>query len=125
MFGCVVVGRVYYNFPRFFYNVEFVRPKWSFFYVAATLPLPMFFIYALERLSQFSHSKPIRKRPQRASQVSFYVVVAFEYFNVNLAEATNAAIALLLPLPQPLLLSCLSSCHNYQKLCDVIKCGKA
>lgn len=109
VFGCVVVGRVYYNFPRFFYNVEyFVRPKWSFF--SLSVAAVVFHLRFAASFSQFSHSKPIRKRPWRASQVSFYVI--FLLFNVLTWQKQQMRL-LLLPL---------QSCHNYYKLSDVIKC---
>lgn len=87
VFGCVVVGRVYYNFPRFFITlnfstqVEFFLLCWRRCCCCCCL---CFSSTLCSVFRQFFHSKPIRKR--RASQVSLCVVVVHE------GEATNAAI---------------------------------
>lgn len=53
VFGCVVVGRVYYNFPRFFITLNFSTQVEFFSPLLASLLLLLllFFIYALWRLS--------------------------------------------------------------------------
>lgn len=90
VFGCVVVGRVYYNFPRFFITlnfstqVEFFLLCWRRCCCCCCL---CFSSTLCSVFRQFFHSKPIRKR--RASQVSLCVVVVAV---VHEGEATNAAI---------------------------------
>lgn len=90
VFGCVVVGRVYYNFPRFFITlnfstqVEFFLLCWRRCCCCCCL---CFSSTLCSVFLQFFHSKPIRKR--RASQVSLCVVVVAV---VHEREATNAAI---------------------------------
>lgn len=110
VFGCVVVGRVYYNFPRFFITLNF-STQVEFFLLCWRRCCCCCFCFSSTLCGvflQFSHSKPIRKR--RASQVSLCVAVVVVVYE---REATNAAIdadCAAAPLP---------SCHNYQK------CGKA
>lgn len=86
VFGCVVVGRVYYNFPRFFITLNF-STQVEFFLLCWSRCCCCCLCFSSALCSvfrQFFHSKPIRKR--RASQVSLCVVVVLE------REATNTAI---------------------------------